>query len=239
MSDRRVARAGCRIARTAAALRSRGCDNVACFTGALRDHGGVLLATRRFTLSAVVSVLIATGVCAGGLEAAGVAAASKRAATSAWPAPRFTPVALPASERCPRSPGGRAAPAVGITLGDGPAYPVLGFSLDSPPPKPGGVVSLRQDRPRVAGRYAQKVLWALAPNAARFTVTAGRLRGASGDRRIAFELPGGRAQPQLHLLGSSTWTYQATAVLMKRPGCYEFQINGASGFSTLVFEAVP
>ena len=100
------------------------------------------------------------------------------------------------------------------------------------------MVSLRADRPRVSGRYAQKVLWAVAPNAARFTVTAGRLRGAAGDRRVAFDLGDG-ARPDLHLTGSATWTYQPTAILVKRPGCYEFQINGAGGFSTLVFEAVP
>jgi hypothetical protein len=93
------------------------------------------------------------------------------------------------------------------------------------------------DRPLVGGRYAQKVLWAIAPNAARFTVTAGRLRGARGDNRIAFDAGDG-ARPDLHLAGSSTWTYQPTAILLKRPGCYEFQINGPPSASAVVFKAV-
>lgn len=169
----------------------------------------------------------------------GEVAAQQQQGAQAWPVARFTPVAMPASGQCPRSPGGRAAPAVGITLGDGPAYPVLGFPLGSAPPSPDGVVSLRADRPRVNGRYAQKLLWAVAPNAARFTVTAGRLRGASGDRRLAFDLGDGTPQPDLHLMGSSTWTYQPTAILVKRPGCYELQINGPAGSSTLVFQSVP
>ena len=194
---------------------------------------------RTLALSAVVLGLVATGACAPALGGVGgEAAVHQRSAATAWPAARFTPIALPKSGGCPRSPGGRAAPNVGITLGDGPAYPVLGFPLGSAPPSPGGVVSLRQDRPRINGRYAQKVLWAVAANAARFTVTAGRLRGASGDRRITFDFGDG-ARPDLHLMGSSTWTYQATTILVKRPGCYEFQINSATGYSTLVFEAVP
>ena len=192
---------------------------------------------RKSPFSAVVPVLVATGAWASGLGGVGEATARRASGATTWPAARFTPLALPKSGGCPRSPGGRAAPAVGITLGDGPAFPVLGFDLQSPPPDPGGVVNLRLDRPLIGGRYAQKVLWAIAPNAARFTVTAGRLRGASGDDRIAFDLGGG-ARPDLHLMGSSTWTYQPTAILLRRPGCYEFQINGSRTASTVVFKAV-
>jgi hypothetical protein len=201
---------------------------------------GVIEDARRRQMRHRAGVLVISMLAA---AAAAIAYASgvggpPRASASAWPAPRFAPVALPPSGQCPRSIGGRDAPKVGITLGTGPAYPVLGFPLDSPPPRPGGVVSLRQDRPRVAGRYAQKVLWAIAPNAPRLTVTAGRLRGATGDRRIPFDFGTG-AQPALRLVGSATWTYQAMAILVRRPGCYEFQINGASAATTVVFEAVP
>ena len=194
---------------------------------------------RKFLFSAVVPVLVAAGACASGLSGVGEAAVPDRAGTTAWPAARFAPIALPASGGCPRSPGGRAAPAVGITLGDGPAYPVLGFG--SAPPSPGGVVSLRQNRPPLSGgRYALKVLWAVTPAAARFTVTAGRLHGASGDRRITFESGDGAVRPYLHLMGSNptNWTYYATVILVKRPGCYEFQINGTPSASTLVFQVV-
>lgn len=50
---------------------------------------------------------------------------------------------LTAGDECPRTPGGRRAPKVAITLGDGPVYPVLGMS--APPPRPAGVASLRDD----------------------------------------------------------------------------------------------
>jgi hypothetical protein len=118
---------------------------------------------------------------------------------------------------------------------------VLGFDLQSPPPNPGGVINLRLDRPPIGGRYAQKVLWAVAPMAARFTVTGGRLDGATGDRRIGFQSGDSEAVRQyLHVMGSNSanWTYYPTAILVKRSGCYEFQINSTRSASTVVFQTV-
>jgi hypothetical protein len=68
--------------------------------------------------------------------------------------PNGAPISNSASA-CPRTPGGRKAPKVAITLGDGPAYPVLG--MEAPPPARGGVVRLDSDLHR-HGVYSHKTL---------------------------------------------------------------------------------
>jgi hypothetical protein len=79
--------------------------------------------------------------------------------------------ALNSASGCPRTPGGRNAPKVAITLGDGPAYPVLGMT--APPPAHGGVANLDSDL-RTHGFIGHKTLWAVSPNAPRDLVVRAR-----------------------------------------------------------------
>jgi hypothetical protein len=145
---------------------------------------------------------------------------------------------MPAGRACPRTAGARAAPRVGITLGDGPVFPVLGFS--APPPSARGLVSLRENNQIIDGRHVVKVLWAVKPGvAARLTVTGGRLRGSRGDTRLRFQLgDGDPIRPQLHLATSRSldWAYFPSALLVRRPGCYALEVNTQNSVSTVVFD---
>jgi hypothetical protein len=142
--------------------------------------------------------------------------------------PRLSP-----GDECPRTPGGYRAPKVAITLGDGPAYPVLGLSV--PPPRPAGVASLRDDIRR-GGWYWHKTLWAVdkryrgpllirgaridRPGAMRFGIDHGALR--------ELELP---AEQQVR------WRYGVSSTLLRGPGCYAFQVDGTSFSDVIVFAA--
>lgn len=140
---------------------------------------------------------------------------------------------LSSGDECPRTPGGRQAPKVAITLGDGPVYPVLGMS--QPPPRPGGVAILRDDIRR-HGWYWHKTLWAI-DKAYRGPVLirgaridrAGPLRfGVDWEVRHELEMPS-EQKPQ--------WRYGPSSTLLRGPGCYAFQVDGTSFSDVIVFAA--
>jgi hypothetical protein len=136
--------------------------------------------------------------------------------------------------KCPRTPGGHAARDVAITLGSGPAYPVLGFS--SPPPRPGGVVDLSDD-PRRRRSYAHKTLWTVSPEApSRITVVGRQL---DGDGRVRFLTRPGGVRKTLPLRPSAKgWTYAVTDTLLPGPGCFGFKMEGEGVAEIVVFRAV-
>jgi hypothetical protein len=146
---------------------------------------------------------------------------------------------LSPGDECPRTPGGRRAPRVAITLGDGPAYPVLGMS--APPPRPAGVASLRDDIRR-GGWYWHKTLWAvdkryrgpLLIRGARIDRTGPVRFGIGdvevGDYQVLSEL-GMPAEQQVR------WRYGASSTLVRGPGCYAFQVDGTNFSDVIVFAA--
>jgi hypothetical protein len=127
---------------------------------------------------------------------------------------------------CPRSVAGRAAPGAGVTLGAGPAYPVLG---------PGGAASLRDDL-RVGGWYLHKTMWAVRPSYPGPVLARGRQ--IDGESRLRFDR---RRLQDLRLPDAAAaeggWRYYPTYTAVRRPGCFAFQIDG-HGFSRgVVFAA--
>lgn len=96
---------------------------------------------------------------------------------------------------CPRTAGGRSAKGVAISLGRGPAYPVLG--MQQAPPAPGGVAELSDDEHK-QGVYFHKTLWAISRRAhSDVIIRASDYHGArpvsffDGRRRLrALRLPG-------------------------------------------------
>lgn len=150
------------------------------------------------------------------------------------------PLRLPtlrAHARCPRTAGGHRAPRVGITLGRGPVYPVMGFSVA--PPAPRGVVDYRSYRPPTRrGFYRVKVLWVASPRYPGPILVRGGRIDAPG--RLSFKpgAPGGRKVKSLRFpSGSSVWRYFATATLIAHPGCYAFQVDGRGVREVIVFKA--
>jgi hypothetical protein len=187
------------------------------------------------------SILVATACNGGGKESSSAPTTSRNdgSVEQAMPAGELRLPHLAPGEECPRTPGGRGAPKVAITLGDGPAYPVLGMS--APPPRAAGVASLRDDI-RHGGWYWHKTLWAvdrryggpLLVRGARID-RRGPLRFGIGDVEVSdyqvlaeLEMP---AEQQVR------WRYGASSTLVRGPGCYAFQIDG-SNFSDIIVFAV-
>lgn len=145
-----------------------------------------------------------------------------------WAALR-RPLRLPtvaAGAACPKAKTGRSGPAVGITLGRGPAYPALGSST--------ATASLRDDLRDERGWYLHKTLWAVAPTHRRPLL----IRGARVDRPGALRF-GRRRSTELRLPGSrrspGEWRYAPTYTVIPSPGCYAFQVDGASFSRVIVF----
>jgi hypothetical protein len=143
----------------------------------------------------------------------------------AWP-PGLAPAARRRLERplrlprvlhgasCPISRVSRAAPGVGATLGRGPAYPVL--------------VDVH------AG--ANKTLWAVRPSYVGPLLIRGRRLDGHGVLRF---WPGRLRRMWWRGVWPEErrrWRYGATATLVPSPGCYAFQVDGAS-FSERIFFA--
>jgi hypothetical protein len=140
---------------------------------------------------------------------------------------------LAAGESCPRTPGGRPNPDIGVALGSRPVYPVLGFQLGKPPPDPEGVVRLYDNELR-DGAYWHKTLWAVDPGydgpvlirgraletpyALQFVVPSG---APGGSQRQAGEL-------EFRTDDSETWRYGPSITVLPGPGCYTFQVDGTT-----------
>jgi hypothetical protein len=137
---------------------------------------------------------------------------------------------------CPRTPGGRKAPKVAISLGDGPAYPVLGMT--APPPARGGVASLDSDL-HTHGFIAHKTLWAISPTVrSDLVVRARKLRSRQPVRFLY-----GSRTPTVHRTlrlprPGRHWSYAVTSTLLPSAGCYVFHVLGRGVHEHIVFKAV-
>jgi hypothetical protein len=127
-------------------------------------------------------------------------------------------------------------PNVAITLGDGPAYPVLGMT--APPPGRGGVASLDSDLHK-HGFIAHKTLWAISPTArSDLVVRARKLRSRQPVRFLY-----GSRTPTVHRTlrlpqPDGKWSYEATSTLLPSAGCYVFHVLGRGVHEHIVFKAV-
>lgn len=134
---------------------------------------------------------------------------------------------------CPRSPGGYRAKGVGLAIGSGPAYVVLG--LPESPPSPLGVVDLHGDV-RSRGLHLHETLWAISPSARSALVV--RATSLTHSERIGF-YDGQSTHSKLTMPEpSGRWQYGVTSTALPGPGCYAFHVTGRHIDQRIVFEAV-
>lgn len=133
------------------------------------------------------------------------------------------------NEPCPRSPGGRPNPDIGVALGAGPAYAVLGFEGRK------NVVELTADELR-DGSYWHKTLWAIDPDYDGSVHIQGR--GIDPVQKIAFGYDG-RALTELEFHAEETdrWRYGPSDTILPGPGCYAFDVRGEGFSDVIVFQA--
>jgi hypothetical protein len=143
---------------------------------------------------------------------AGLSPAARRSLRRPLRLPR-----LATGARCPISRTGRAAPRVGVTLGTGPAYPVLGAAE--------------------AGLRAHKTLWAIAPRYRGALLVRGRRLDGEGVLRFG---PGRALESWWRGLWPeerSRWRYRPSTTLLPGPGCYAFRVDGTTFSTRIVFAA--
>jgi hypothetical protein len=143
---------------------------------------------------------------------------------------------------CPVTPGGRPNPDVGIALGSGPAYPVLGFEGKRVPPDPKALVPLHTED-RKGNAYWHKTLWAVDP---RYDGSV-LIRGWDMDLRqsLWFVLPsatvGGKQRRvrelRMRAQQSNRWRYGPSLTIFPGPGCYAFQVDGTTFSDVIIFQA--
>jgi hypothetical protein len=199
-------------------------------------------------LAVASAAILVTTACSGG--GANGSEEERRSSASATPGEdpsdeqstlrrEFHLLPLSAGDECPRTPGGRRAPKVAITLGGGPAYPVLGMS--APPPRPGGVASLGDDI-RHAGWYWHKTLWAIDKRYGGPVL----IRGARIDRPGPLRFGVGDPEAGDYGIVSALdmpaeqrvrWRYGVSSTLVRGPGCYAFQVDGTNFSDVIVFAA--
>jgi hypothetical protein len=111
----------------------------------------------------------------------------------------------------------------------------LGFEGNHVPPSPKAVVPLYPDE-RKGSAYWHKTLWAVDPSYDGPVL----IRGAGIDppRAIRF----GYDERQLRELEfpaeeTNSWRYGPSVSILPGPGCYAFQVDGATFSKVIVFEA--
>jgi hypothetical protein len=129
--------------------------------------------------------------------------------------------------RCLPSSTGRRAPYAGVTLGAGPAFPVLSGT--------DGIARLRDDLVK-RGWYLHKTLWAISPRYRGPLVVRGARIDAKGS--VLFDTPLRRILrwPGLYA-EQSGWRYTPSTTALRGPGCYALQIDGTTFSRVVVFEA--
>lgn len=146
------------------------------------------------------------------------------------------PLTLPNVARgtpCPRSSGHRRAKGVGIAVGDGPVFAVLG--LAAAPPSPAGVAYLSSEELR-EGQYYRKTLWASSPQYAGPILVRGKsLRSGTA---ITFSTARRRSASLFFpRVRRPTWRYFPAFTVLPGGGCYGIQVDGTSFSRDLFFEA--
>jgi hypothetical protein len=120
---------------------------------------------------------------------------------------------------------------LGSGLGSGPAYPV---GLDD------GVLHYAPPANFGSAEWGgQKVLWAVSPQYAGDVLVRGHQ--LDGLNELRFER-GDVPPDELHVLHNPApdgWTGQPSYTRVRAPGCYGYQVDGATFSYTVVFQAVP
>jgi hypothetical protein len=222
----------------------------------LRKGGGVedsreLAHRMRVAMRGLVSGSLALLLVVVGLSSACLGGGSEATPTRSAPQDKLgrsddlhRPLDLPIVARgtpCPRTPGGRPNPDVGIALGSGPAYAVLGFEGNHVPPAPRAVVPLHSED-RKGSAYWHKTLWAVDPSYDGPILIRGG--GIDPPRSLWFVVPSGTSRSQrrvreLHMPAerSKSWRYGPSLTVLPGSGCYALQADGTTFSEVIVFEA--
>jgi hypothetical protein len=139
---------------------------------------------------------------------------------------------------CPVSPVSRFYASYGLGLGDGPIFP-FAFAPDG---QPAAYIPPSQGPKGLIPGFT-KLFWAIAPSYRGPAL----VRGAQLDGLDGVFFNGGHAQDdvgdwasapllsELQLAGDGMWTVDGAYVRLLGPGCYAFQVDGASFSQTLIF----
>ena len=178
------------------------------------------------------------------------------AADPGWHALQQRPLHLPtlaAGAACPTTPGHLVRADLGIGLGTGPVYPILGEATSNPQQAQTlQTQAILQYRP--TGSYGwggMKVLWVIDSAYHGFVL----IRGRQIDGRHALGFNGGIDQPgtytaepppivALRLVApgpgaAGQWANWPSQTRLQAPGCYAYQVDGGSFSAVIVFRAVP
>lgn len=180
---------------------------------------------------AVACGLAAFGGCTLGSDAASDQTSSRteeKAATSDLHRSLELP-ALSGDDACPQSAASRPNPDVGVALGPGPAYPILGFEGEKK------TVELTRDELQ-AGSYWHKTLWAIDPGYDGPVLIRARGLDPPGAIRLGYDE---QALTELELPAKQTarWRYGTSFTILPGPGCFAFQVDGSDFSEVIVFEA--
>ncbi|GAA3346716.1 hypothetical protein GCM10020358_58760 [Amorphoplanes nipponensis] len=145
--------------------------------------------------------------------------------------PLRLPVMAP-GDRCPVTPkhawsGPGQATAV---LGDGPLYPIADYF-------PGGVLELRGEDREPDGSYVKKVRWLGAGYRGPVLLRVARIDGP-GAASAQFSYFGGLRDDGYHAELTEPDNDLPATTTVGGPGCYAYQVDGASFSRTIVFRAV-
>ncbi len=156
-----------------------------------------------------------------------------------WALLRQKPLHLPTlapGAACPVDVEKQVSPDVGLAPGDGPLYPVA--------PWKHGTYNYAGVAVSSDGWYYLKVLWAAQPHFQGQALIRGHQLGGTNELRFSDGGAGSPAEPELHFVAdgsganSSGWNTLATYTRVRAPGCYAYQVDGASFSEVVAFQAV-
>jgi hypothetical protein len=119
----------------------------------------------------------------------------------------------------------------GRVLGDGPLYPIADYFRD------GAVLQLRPDDRLPDGTYEKKVRWLGAGYAGPVLVRAGRIDGP-GAASAKFSYVGSARDGGHYAELTEADNDLPATTTVSGPGCYAYQVDGATFSRTIVFRAV-
>ena len=144
---------------------------------------------------------------------------------------------LPAGTPCPTSPVKRVLPAFGLAQGNGPVYEAATYDQ-----APSPAVLLYTDAAHFGGDGlanqgwgGQKVLWFVDPRYQGYVLVRGHQIGGPHGMRFQTSL-----DPQLVIHtadGGSPWPNFPSYTRLQAPGCYAYQVDGATFSDEIVFQA--
>ena len=164
-----------------------------------------------------------------------------------WQALQKRPLHLPVlavGAPCPTSPEKQVSPAFGIAQGAGPAYATIGTEVMTSPALFGyaDAQHFADGAASNQGWGGQKVLWFVNPSYQGLVLVRGQQ--LDGPHAMRFNGPPSDQPLSPHLVldtrlgGGTPWPNFPSYTRLQAPGCYAYQVDGATFSSVIVFQAV-